>query len=137
MGVWSKILGKDNIVKKAADGLYNGLDAAFYTDEEKQDNFKSIIKLYEPFKLIQRVIARYVTVAFLSVWAICTLMFSASIFADPCMVSEVCKAMQLKDTAIELAELNIRMLGTPFLAINSLYFGGGFLEGGIKAYKDK
>jgi len=51
MGLLGKIFGSDDAISKAADGIYNGVDKAFYTDEEKAEGFLSLLKAYEPFKL--------------------------------------------------------------------------------------
>lgn len=57
---------------KAVDGIYNGADMLYYTDEEKakaeqlkRDTKLEMLKLYHPYKLAQRVIAFAFTFNFL------------------------------------------------------------------------
>jgi len=63
MGFFSSIFTPD-VASKAVDGIYNGIDKAFYTDEEKAeavqkqlDTKLNLLPLFEPFKLAQRYIA--------------------------------------------------------------------------------
>ena len=58
--------------EKVVDGVYNGIDKAFYTDEERADQElkKAEIKLkflplFEPYKLAQRYIAVMFTINFI------------------------------------------------------------------------
>ena len=58
--------------EKTVDGIYNGIDKAFYTDEEKADmvikqtDMKlKLLPLFEPFKLAQRFIAILFSVNFI------------------------------------------------------------------------
>ena len=55
-GLLGKLFGSDKVIGKAVDGVYNGVDKLFYTDEEKADNWRLAMKVYEPFKLAQRLI---------------------------------------------------------------------------------
>lgn len=48
-----KVFGGDSVVSKGI-GL---IDSAFYTDEEKAEEKRQLLKAYEPFKLAQRYIA--------------------------------------------------------------------------------
>lgn len=65
-----------DIATKAVDGIYNGIDKAIYTDEEKAiaaqkqlDTKLKLLPLFEPFKIAQRVIAILFTINFiLWVW---------------------------------------------------------------------
>lgn len=108
-------------VNKAVDGLYDGIDAAIYTQEEKMADIKEMYKLYEPFKHIQRVIVLAVVPPYMLCWLIT---FLTSFFADV----EVQKAL-----------LGGR-IGDVVLAIVSFYFLGGAAEGtlrGVKALRTK
>jgi hypothetical protein len=131
MGVLGKIFGSD----RAVEGLKNGLDKSFFTTEEKADYFKDLLKLYEPFRLIQRILASMITGVYLSVWVVCAIVFLLSLFFDPCSIKVVCKASQIESAAFKLAEWNNELLGTSFLTINSLYFGGGLIEGAVRSFK--
>jgi hypothetical protein len=51
MGIWASLFSSPSVIKKAADGIYNGVDAAIYTDQEKAAGFMGMLKGYEPFKI--------------------------------------------------------------------------------------
>lgn len=70
MGWFGKLFSSDT-VDKAVDGVYNGVDKMFYTDEEKAEARQKVfetkiemLKHFEPFKLAQRYIAIIHTVNF-------------------------------------------------------------------------
>ena len=71
------------IATKTVDGIYNGIDKAFYTDEEKAEALQKqvdtklkLLPLFEPFKLAQRVIAISFTINFiLAFWVAVVLLF--------------------------------------------------------------
>jgi len=57
---------------KAVDGIYNGIDNMFYTDEEKAvaqqkriETKLNLLPLFEPFKIAQRIIAISFTINFI------------------------------------------------------------------------
>lgn len=74
-GFISNIFTPDT-VNKTVDGIYNGVDKMFYTEEEKAeatqkqiDTKLKLLPLFEPFKIAQRIIAIIFTVNFiLWVW---------------------------------------------------------------------
>lgn len=74
-----KLFGSDKVVGKAVDGVYNGIDKLFYTDEEKKDNFKILLKLYEPFKIAQRFLSLIFGIPYAIAWFIT---FVASFYRD-------------------------------------------------------
>jgi hypothetical protein len=43
MGIWASLFSSPSVIKKAADGIYNGVDVAIYTDQEKAAGFMDII----------------------------------------------------------------------------------------------
>ena len=43
MGIWASLFSSPSVIRKAADGIYNGIDAAIYTDQEKAAGFMDII----------------------------------------------------------------------------------------------
>lgn len=133
MSLLGKIFGKDDVIKESVKGIYNGVDAAFFTDEEKSKYKLQLLKAYEPFKLIQRVLATSIAGVYLGIWMLSSLVFIVSLFFDPCVLNEVCKYAQIKSTARELATYNNDTLGVTFLAVTSLYFSGGMIEGALKA----
>ena len=131
MGIWSTLFGSENVIKKAADGIYNGVDAAFYTDEEKATGFFNLLKAYEPFKIAQRLIALAITIPYVVVWILCALMLVASGFVDPAY------GKQIAEASLHLGELNNNTLGTPVALVLSFYFAGGALEGVVGRMKSK
>jgi hypothetical protein len=124
MGIWAKLLGSDSVVEKSVDGIYNGLDKLVYTDEEKKDNHKAFLQLYEPFKVAQRYLAMTFSIPFaiLHVGA-----FSIRLaFWDNEVLQQSIKTIQ--------ADMNTS-LGMIVLAIVGFYFTGGAIEGAAKAWK--
>ncbi len=121
MGLLSKLFGDESVI----DAGISGIDKAFYTDEEKDDNniIKSqlktaILKAYEPFKLAQRLMMLVVGIPYV----ICFIgAFSASFWID---------------TTVQMEMLDGR-IGAVFEGIALFYFGGGLIEGGIKAFRNK
>ncbi len=70
-GFISNIFTPDT-VNKTVDGIYNGVDKLFYTDEEKAeatqkqiDTKLKLLPLFEPFKIAQRIIAIIFTINFI------------------------------------------------------------------------
>jgi len=129
----SKIFGSDALVKKAADGVYNGVDAVFFTKEEKAENFKGLLNSYEPFRLAQRFLAVLVGIPYVGIWLLCTALFLSSatmtLFVDECLENEACKPKQVMIIAEKISAKNNATLGEPFIWICIFYFGGGALEG--------
>jgi len=131
MGLLGKIFGSDDAISKAADGIYNGVDKAFYTDEEKAEGFLSLLKAYEPFKLAQRLLALTIAVPYVVIWVLCALMLVVGGFVDPAY------GKQIAEAARTLGELNNNTLGTPVALVLSFYFAGGALEGVVGRMKSK
>jgi len=134
MSLLGKLFGRDDVIKKSVEGIYNGVDAAWYTDEEKADNHKQLLKLYEPFKIAQRLLALIICVPYSSIWALCALMYLLSAFIGPCVsIEQVCRSSHLILVAQDLAMFNHQNLSTPAGVILGFYFGGGALEGVVRA----
>lgn len=131
MGLWATLFGSENVIKKAADGIYNGVDAAIYTDQEKASGFLNLLKGYEPFKLAQRLLALTLAIPYVTVWIACAAMLAASGFVDPAY------GAQIADSAKALGALNNETLGTPVALVMAFYFGGGALEGVVGRMKSK
>lgn len=131
MSFWGRLFGSDNAISKAADGIYNGIDKAWYTDEEKAAGFLSLLKAYEPFKLAQRLLALAVTLPYIVVWLMCALMIVVSAFVEPGYGKQIEEASRL------LGELNNDTLGTPVALVLSFYFAGGALEGVVTRMREK
>lgn len=140
MGFWSKLFGSENVVNKAVDGIYNGTDAVFYTDEEKAANFNRVLDLktkmlraYEPFKIAQRFIALFTGIPFVTIHVIVVLAWIVSIFTIGSSDAYKFVFDQLK----LVAEWNNATLGEPFGYIVIFYFLGGAAEGTLRAKGDK
>ena len=121
MGLLGRIFGSDEVISKGVQGIISGVDKAIYTEEEKKDNFKSFLKLYEPFKIAQRYLALIFGIPFASLH---TLAFSAR------MVDWDNPALQASMKAIQ-ADMN-DSLGMIVLVIIGFYFAGGAAEGILK-----
>lgn len=124
MNLLSKLFGSDTVVEKTVNGIYNGLDKMVYTDEEKKENHKTFLQLYEPFKVAQRYLAMTFSIPFavLHIGAFSLRMA----FWDSEELQSSMKLIQgdLNDT-----------LGMIVLTIVGFYFAGGVIEGGVKAFK--
>ena len=114
-GLLGKIFGSDKVISKAVDGIYNGVDKLVYTDEEKADNWRLAMKIYEPFKLAQILIAMAVVPPYVLAWFVT---FIVSFFEASTVTQE--------------ALLEGRM-GDLVLAIVGFYFLGGAAEGSMRA----
>ena len=62
-----KIFGSSKII----DAGINSIDAMFYTDQEKAEAKKELLKFYEPFKLAQRFLAFAVCINFFAFLWLC------------------------------------------------------------------
>ena len=135
MGIFSTLFSSDNIVNKAADGIYNGIDKIVYTDEEKAEirlkaaeHFLKLLKAYEPFKIAQRLLALTFAIPYVAVWLVCAALFLyGALASDTSAVS----------TSKELAKMNNETLATPVALILAFYFSGGMLEGALREWKKK
>lgn len=119
MGWFSMLLGTGGVV----DGIKEGVDKAILTDEERLDYHTTMLKAYEPFKLIQRGLAIAVTIMFAFVMIIQVVLVIISIwFVDVLAAVEVMNELEVVST-----------IGYSFLAIMSLYFTGGV----VNSFKSK
>jgi hypothetical protein len=114
MGFFSKLFGSDKII----DAGVNGIDAMFFTDEEKSNAKMQFLKLYEPYKLAQRYLALIYSIPYALAWLVT---FIASFFVDVALQMELLKG--------DAFYINIVIL--------SFYFGGGAAEGIVKQIKGK
>ena len=113
MSFWGTLFGSESVIQAGIDGI----DKIVYTDEEKVDNKLLLLKAYEPFKLAQRFLMMIVGIPYMIAWVITFGVSFSSI-----------------DVAVQTAMLGGN-IGTVFYTIAGFYFGGGLLEGGIRAYK--
>ena len=115
MGILSKLFGSDKVVGGVVDGIYNGVDKLVYTEEEKSDNFARILKLYEPFKIAQRLLALIFGIPYAIGWMAT---FVASFYVEDV------------DAQLELLGGD---MGNIVLAIVGFYFLGGAMTGALKS----
>ena len=114
MGILSSIFGSDSVI----DAGINGIDALVFTDEEKSTAKMKFLKLYEPYKLAQRLLALILAIPYAVAWMIT---FIASFFID---------------VTVQIAILKGDMFYI-VITILSFYFTTGAGEGIIKAFKGK
>jgi hypothetical protein len=115
-----KILGKIFNPKKLGDSITSGIDKLILTNEEKIDYMKEMLKLYEPYKLAQRILA----IMFSGVFLLIHLITAITHFIY------TVKEIDTK-SIIELYNYNNETLGTLVLMVTSFYFAGGLLEGTV------
>jgi hypothetical protein len=110
-GIIGKIFGSDDVIKAARD---TG-DKLFHTAEEKADHYLNVMKMYEAFKLAQRLIAMTVLPPYVLAWFVTFLVSFSSVKIEA-----------------QQAMLEGRM-GDLVLAIVGFYFLGGAAEGSMRA----
>ena len=119
-----KILGKIFNPKKLGDSIISGVDKAILTNEEKIDYMKEMLKLYEPYKLAQRILSIMFSGAFLFIHIITAVAHFIYVLRD----------LDTKNV-IALYNYNNDSLGMIVLMIVGFYFAGGVLEGTVKRLK--
>jgi hypothetical protein len=110
------MLGKIFGSKKVVDAGIDALDALVHTDEEKSKAQRAFLKLYEPFKLAQRLIAMTTVPPYVLAWCAA---FGMSCFGI--------------DTTDQEQLLEGRM-GDAVAIILAFYFGGGAAESVFKFF---
>lgn len=133
MGIFSRLFGNDDVLKKAAEGTYNGVDMAFFTKEEKALHFLDLLKAYEPFKLAQRLLMLVICPAYVLGQCIAGAVFIVGLLAPMCEPDALCKADHLMQGAQALSSMINGTLGQGFAIILAFYFGGGAVEGVVRA----
>ena len=128
MNLISKIFGSDKIIDKGMAGI----DALVYTDQEKSETKLELLERYEPFKLAQRLLALLFSSIFLIVFMWAVIIWSIGAFTE-----DLEKAGYLMSIAFELADWNVKTLGTAVSLIVGFYFTGGLIEGAIVKFRDK
>lgn len=129
LDLFKRIFGSSSVINKAADGIYNGVDKAVYTEEEKSKGFLNLLKAYEPFKLAQRLLALFIMIPYVLVAFICGVTIIASGFVDPSMGKSIDEASR---TALELTNDQLKDLA---ILVAAFYFGGGAMEGVVDRIK--
>lgn len=129
MSLISRFFGSDKVV----DGLMSAADNIWETTEEKSKAKMMFLKLYEPFKIGQRIIATAVVVPFIFIHCTVVSFWLYSIMAVTNGELFDWRVSRLK----EVAEMNNLTLGEPAVWIVAFYFLGGAGEGMIKAWSSK
>ncbi len=127
MGIFARLFGADEVIKKGTDAVINAGDALVFTKEEKAHHFLDLLKAYEPFKLAQRLLALIFSIPYVVIWLISAVLFliGALVPTDPDTMGY---ADHLIDVSKELARMNNDTLGLPVALILGFYFGGGMIE---------
>lgn len=105
----NKIFG----TKKVIDAGINTIDSLVHTSEEKSNAQRFFLKLYEPYKLAQRVLATIILPPYMFCWVVA---FIASFFTN---------------TTDQQALLDGK-IGDTVILIAAFYFGGGAAESVFK-----
>ena len=119
-----KILAKIFNPKKLGESIISGVDKAILTNEEKIDYMKEMLKLYEPYKLAQRILSIMFSSAFLLIHILTAIAHFVYVL----------RGLDTK-TIIDLYKYNNDSLGMIVLMIVGFYFAGGVLEGTVKRLK--
>jgi hypothetical protein len=115
MNILGRLFGSDEVLKKGVDGVIDGADALVYTQEERAQNFQTLLKLYEPFKIAQRFLALIFSIPYITGW-VC-------VFIMACFGVDTINQEQLLDGK----------MGVIVSVITGFYFTGGAIEGIVKA----
>ena len=114
MGFFAELLGTDGVV----NGIKDGIDKSILTDEERLDYHTTMLKAYEPFKLIQRGLAIAVTLMFGFILIVQVVLVVLGIwYTAPLTAVKTLNGLEVVST-----------IGYSFLAIMSLYFTGGVVN---------
>ena len=125
-GFWGSIFGSDKVV----GGLMDTADAMWETTEEKSKAKMMFLKLYEPFKKVQRLAVAIVVPPFVFIHVLIAGTWLAMIWFPSNGELFDFRVAQLK----EVASMNSLTLGDPVAWILAFYFLGGAGEGIIKAW---
>lgn len=133
------------VAEKAVDGIYNGIDKAFYTPEEEAiakqkqlDTKLKLLPLFAPFKLAQRVLAFWYS-----------FLFGISFILGLGMIlfNAIYKFVELKNGVVlsDIVQLDIKPLmsivngfsiGYIAIAIITWYFTGGIISSSKEGKKN-
>lgn len=117
--IFKKIFGSKSVI----DAGIKGIDALVFTGEEKANLHLKFLKLYEPFKLAQRVLSFMVIGVFLLVYLNAILLWNIGVFT-----SDIEKQGFYMEVAFELAKWNTETLATIVAIIVGFYFAGGIVS---------
>ena len=115
----------EHIIKTATDGVYNGLDKAFYTDEEKsedaskrEDRFLTFVERTYDENSIRNVTRRWMA------WGIVSWILAN---AQVAIIFAILNKMDVVKRIIDVA--TAFSLGAAFLTVLGTYFGVQFFRG--------
>lgn len=125
-GLLGKIFGSEKATNTMIEGLYNGIDKLYYSDEEKAEDAansraearKMIIAWMDTTKgqnLARRLIAFIITIMWVLITLIALTVSIYTIFADPAITA------QLKEVSKILDNFSERMTGAMMLIL-AFYF---------------
>ena len=124
--LFDTLFGSEEGVKKIVDGVYNGIDKSFFTEEEKAQYFLKLLEAYHPFKLAQRLIALLFVIPYVFVVLVFLGLFSVGLFLhDNVMI----------DVSLDLLDYVNKYFGVPVSIIVGFYFAGGAINSlkGVKS----
>lgn len=114
----SKLFGAGDVVKHGFDLIDSMYDSETEIIAEKVKGKVGLLNAYAPFKLMQRVLGLLFSINFIITFWLC-MYFKLS--------------GQIEDFGDVIDVLNAFYIGEITLSIVLFYFGGGFLEGSIRA----
>ena len=117
--------------EKLLDNVSSGIDKTFYTEEEKRDNFNTMLALYQPFKIAQRYLAIIFCVPYALAFMFIILCSTATFIAGFWFPNTA----PMWDNINKMVELLKGDIGTIVITIVVFYFGGGALEGVVERLK--
>lgn len=113
MGILGKIISPEKLV----DGIGKGVDKFFDGQGDKAERFTELLKLYEPFKIAQRILA----FMFTGVYLFSHLMALTILYWDK----------ELSTLIWDKTNDNLLYI---VLTIVAFYFSGGVINGAIKRF---
>lgn len=116
MGILGKILNPEKLV----DGIGKGVDKFLDGQGDKANRFTELLKLYEPYKLAQRVLS----FMFVGVYLFSHLVALGTLYFD-------------KELATEIWSNTNENLFYIVLTVAAFYFSGGVVNGAIKRFSKK
>lgn len=131
MGLISRIFGTNKAIETGAEML----DKSFYTEQEKANAWGKFLTLYEPFKLIQRLIAFIYLIPFVLFWIVWVCVYYYGFFTIDFNTIIIVQEKEYLHQELyfsklkDLANIIIEVFGYPVLTIVLFMFGGGALEG--------
>jgi len=119
MSIFSKLFGSSDVVKKTVDGIYNGIDKSFFTQEEKAEYFLKLLEAYHPFKIAQRFIALLFIVPYVLSFLVAFITFVIGLYLNEKIIV---------DGSLDIINFTNKYLGVPVSVIVAFYFAGGAIN---------